>query len=74
MANENSSINEAVREASAASSTISDTMTRRFNDGAATAKQAMGTAVSFVQEQPWLAVAGAFVVGYLTAQLVKRMD
>lgn len=74
MANENSSIGETVREATGTQDSVSETMTRRFNDGTAAAKQAVGTAVGFVQEQPWIAVAGAFVLGYITAQLVKRMD
>ena len=74
MANENSSISEAVREETGTHDGDSGTYAGRFGDGAAAAKQAVGTALGFVQEQPWLAVAGAFVLGYLTAQLVKRMD
>jgi ElaB/YqjD/DUF883 family membrane-anchored ribosome-binding protein len=74
MATENSSIGEAVREATGTHDGDAGTFAGRFGDGAAAAKQAVGTAIGFVQEQPWLAVAGAFVIGYVTAQLVKRMD
>jgi ElaB/YqjD/DUF883 family membrane-anchored ribosome-binding protein len=74
MANENSSVGEGVHEATGTHDGDSGSMASRFSDGAAAAKQAVGTALDFVQEQPWLAVAGAFVLGYLTAQLVKRMD
>lgn len=73
MANENSSTSEAVHD-TGAQDKLTETITRRFGDGAVAAKQAVGTAVGFVQDQPWLAVAGAFVLGYVTAQLVKRMD
>lgn len=27
----------------------------------------------FVRREPWLALAGAFVVGYIAAQIIKRM-
>ncbi len=32
-----------------------------------------GQVVRFVEEEPWIAVACAFVVGYAIAQLVKRL-
>lgn len=75
MANENSSTGETVAEATAGTHNgDSGAFAGRFGDGAAAAKQAVGSALGFVQEQPWLAVAGAFVLGYITAQLVKRLD
>jgi ElaB/YqjD/DUF883 family membrane-anchored ribosome-binding protein len=33
-----------------------------------------GQVVRFVEEEPWVAVACAFVVGYAVAQLVKRLS
>lgn len=33
-----------------------------------------GQLVRFVEEEPWLAVACAFVVGYAVAQVVKRLS
>lgn len=74
MANENSSTGETVAEAAGTHNGDSGTLGGRFGDGATAAKQAVGSALGFVQEQPWVAVAGAFVLGYLTAQLVKRLD
>jgi ElaB/YqjD/DUF883 family membrane-anchored ribosome-binding protein len=32
-----------------------------------------GQVVRFVEEEPWIAVACAFVVGYAVAQLIKRL-
>ncbi len=37
-------------------------------------RQVVEQVLNFVQEQPWLALAGAFVLGYVAAQIVKRMD
>jgi hypothetical protein len=33
-----------------------------------------GQVVRFVEEEPWIAVACAFVVGYAVAQVVKRLS
>jgi ElaB/YqjD/DUF883 family membrane-anchored ribosome-binding protein len=33
-----------------------------------------GQVVRFVEEEPWIAVACAFVVGYAVAQIVKRLS
>jgi ElaB/YqjD/DUF883 family membrane-anchored ribosome-binding protein len=33
-----------------------------------------GHVVRFVEEEPWIAVACAFVVGYAVAQVIKRMS
>ncbi len=33
-----------------------------------------GKVVRFVEDEPWIAVACAFVVGYAVAQIVKRMS
>jgi ElaB/YqjD/DUF883 family membrane-anchored ribosome-binding protein len=33
-----------------------------------------GQVVRFVEEEPWLAVACAFVVGYAVAQVIKRLS
>ncbi len=41
-------------------------------DGAA--REVVERVLKFVQEQPWVAVAGAFVLGYVAAQFVKRLD
>jgi ElaB/YqjD/DUF883 family membrane-anchored ribosome-binding protein len=33
-----------------------------------------GQVVRFVEEEPWIAIACAFVVGYAVAQVVKRLS
>lgn len=40
--------------------------------GGVYAAQFAGRVASFVQEEPWLAMAGAFILGYVAAQIVKR--
>jgi ElaB/YqjD/DUF883 family membrane-anchored ribosome-binding protein len=38
------------------------------------ATQVAGVIATFIQEEPWLAMAGAFVLGYVAAQLIKRVQ
>lgn len=45
----------------------------RGRAGGGAAAQVIAEAFSFVEQQPWVAVAGAFM-GYAIAQLVKRLD
>jgi len=73
MVDDASSTREAVRGSSGAEEAASERAASRVSDGVA-ARRIVERARDVVQEQPWMAVAGAFVVGYLAAQLVKRMD
>ncbi len=73
MAEDNSSTDEVVREGRSAKEPRPESTAGYFADGAA-AKQIVEGVLNFVQERPWVAVAGAFVLGYVAAQFIKRLD
>jgi ElaB/YqjD/DUF883 family membrane-anchored ribosome-binding protein len=74
MVADTNSTDEAVRGAKGAEESAAAEGGEIDSGDRAAAKQVVKQVLDFVQEQPWLAVAGAFVLGYLAAQLVKRMD
>jgi ElaB/YqjD/DUF883 family membrane-anchored ribosome-binding protein len=71
MMDDNRSADEAAPGAPGEADRAAETASDRISDGKPV-KQILEGVLNFVQEQPWVAVAGAFVLGYMAAQLVKR--
>jgi ElaB/YqjD/DUF883 family membrane-anchored ribosome-binding protein len=72
------SINETLSHQAKEARDASERVYRAARDYAAQGRglvgEAGGQVVRFVEEEPWLAVACAFVVGYAVAQIVKRIS
>ena len=73
MMDDNRSADEVAPGASGEADRASETPSDRIGDGKPV-KQILEGALNFVQEQPWVAVAGAFLLGYMVAQFVKRAE
>lgn len=64
---------EAVRQTRDTAGRVYEGAKDYAKSGGVYAAQFAGRAAGFVQEEPWLAMAGAFILGYVTAQMIKRV-
>lgn len=70
----NENIARQAREAREASERVYQAARGYATVGRGYAGQVGGRVTHFVEEEPWIAIACAFVVGYAVAQIVKRMS
>jgi ElaB/YqjD/DUF883 family membrane-anchored ribosome-binding protein len=70
----NETIAQQAKEAREASERVYRAAREYASKGRGYAGEAGERVVRFVEDEPWLAVACAFVVGYAVAQIVKRMS
>jgi hypothetical protein len=67
------SVGEAVREGGEGSEGAYEAATEYAREGGEFATQIITRVAGFVQREPWLAMGCAFALGYVTAQLIKRV-
>lgn len=70
----NDTLAEQAKEAREASERVYRAAREYALKGRGYAGEVGGRVVQFVEDEPWIAVACAFAIGYAVAQIVKRMS